>query len=221
MPHILWQNTDITWLAALVVLFVLGLLWLGYRRSSLRGWRKLAAMACKLAALALLALCLLDPLWTKQQPKKGENEIVVLVDTSASLDTAEKPGEPTRATQVSAALNSGDADAAWLKALGEDFRLRLMNAGAQTQSVPHFRALKFDGARSDLCRTLMSLRNGGSNLAAVLLVSDGNATDASAWKAEAKGAPIFTVLAGKHTPTPDLTILDATVATPRVSRRMA
>jgi uncharacterized membrane protein len=213
MPHILWQNTDITWLAALVVLFVLGLLWLGYRRSSLRGWRKLAAMACKLAALALLALCLLDPLWTKQQPKKGENEIVVLVDTSASLDTAEKPGEPTRATQVSAALNSGDADAAWLKALGEDFRLRLMTAGAQTQSVPHFRALKFDGARSDLCRTLMSLRNGGSNLAAVLLVSDGNATDASAWKAEAKGAPIFTVLAGKHTPTPDLTILDATVAT--------
>ena len=31
MPRILWQNTDITWLAALVVLLVIGLLWLGYR----------------------------------------------------------------------------------------------------------------------------------------------------------------------------------------------
>ena len=213
MPRILWQNSDITWLAALVTLVVFVLIWLGYRRSPLRGWRKLAAMTCKLAAIALLALCLLDPLWTKQQPKKGENEIVVLVDTSASLETAEKVGEPTRAAQVTAALNSGDTDAAWIKALGEDFRLRLMTAGAQTQSVPHFRALKFDGTRSDLCRTLMSLRNGGTNLAAVVLISDGNATDAPIWKAEAKGAPIFTVLAGKHAPTPDLAILDATVAT--------
>ena len=213
MPRILWQNTDITWLAALVVLLVIGLLWLGYRRSPLRGWRKLAAMSCKLAALALLALCLLDPLWTKQQPKKGENEIIVLVDTSASLDTAEKAGEPTRAAQVSAALNKGEGDAAWIKTLSEDFRLRLMTVGAQTQSVPHFRMLKFDGSRSDLCRTLMTLRSGGSNLAAVVLISDGNATDASTWKAEAKGAPIFTVLAGKNAPTPDLAILDATVAT--------
>jgi len=213
MPRILWQNTDITWLAALVVLLVIGLLWLGYRRSPLRGWRKLAAMSCKLAALALLAIFLLDPLWTQQQPKKGENEVIVLVDTSASLETAEKPGEATRAAQVTAALNSGTEDAAWIKALSEDFRLRLMTVGSQTQSVPHFRAVKFDGSRSDLCRTLMTLRSGGSNLAAVVLISDGNATDASTWKAEAKGAPIFTVLAGKNAPTPDLAILDATVAT--------
>ena len=82
MPRILWQNTHSTWLAAVVVVVVLALLWLGYRRSPLHGWRKLAAMMCKLAALALLALCLLDPLWTRQQPKKGENEVIVLVDTS-------------------------------------------------------------------------------------------------------------------------------------------
>ncbi|MFC5455950.1 hypothetical protein [Prosthecobacter fluviatilis] len=213
MPRILWQNTDITWLAAVVVAVVLGLLWQGYRRSPLHGWRKLAAMACKLSALALLALCLLDPLWTKQQPKKGENEVIVLVDSSASLDTAEKPGEPTRAAKVGAALNDGGQDAAWIKELGEDFRLRLMTAGAQTQSVPHFRTLKFDGSRTDLCRSIMTLRSGGSNLAAVVVVSDGNATDASAWKAEATGAPVFTVLAGKNAPTPDLAILDATVAT--------
>ena len=43
MPRILWQNTDITWLAALVVLLVIGLLWLGYRHSPLRGWRNNAA----------------------------------------------------------------------------------------------------------------------------------------------------------------------------------
>jgi uncharacterized membrane protein len=195
------------------VVLVLLLLVMGYVKSPLRGWRRLAAMACKAAALALLALCLLDPLWTRTQPKKGENEVVVLVDTSASLDLAESVGGQTRAAQVQAALADGNSDAAWIQALGEDFRLRLMTGGAQTVSVPHFRGLKFDGTRSDFSRTLMTLRSGGTNLAAVVLVSDGNATDFAAWKAEAKGAPVFTVLAGDKAPQNDFSITEASVAT--------
>lgn len=213
MPRIVWQNMNLTWLAAGIVVLVLLLLVMGYVKSPLRGWRRLAAMACKVAALALLALCLLDPLWTRTQPKKGENEVVVLVDTSASLDLAESVGGKTRAAQVQAALADGNNDAAWIEALGEDFRLRLMTGGAQTVSVPHFRGLKFDGTRSDFARTLMTLRSGGTNLAAVVVVSDGNATDFAAWKAEAKGAPIFTVLAGEKTPQNDFSITEASVAT--------
>lgn len=213
MPRILWQNTDVTWLAALVIVIVLALIWLGYRRSPLRGWRKMAAMTCKLAALALLALCLLDPMWTRQQPKKGENEVVVLVDTSASLDLAESAGDRTRAAAVQAALAKGTEDSPWITTVGEDFRLRLMTVGSQTRSVPHFRELKFDGTRSDFCRTLMTLRIGGTNLAAVVVVTDGNATDAPAWKTEAKGAPVFTVLVGDKAPHPDLSIMDVKVAT--------
>ena len=213
MPRIVWQNINLTWLSLGIVVLVLLLLVMGYVKSPLRGWRRLAAMACKAAALALLALCLLDPLWTRTQPKKGENEVVVLVDTSASLDLAESVGGQTRAAQVQAALADGNSDAAWIQALGEDFRLRLMTGGAQTVSVPHFRGLKFDGTRSDFSRTLMTLRSGGTNLAAVVLVSDGNATDFAAWKAEAKGAPVFTVLAGKKTPQNDFSITEASVAT--------
>jgi uncharacterized membrane protein len=213
MPRIVWQNLNLTWLAAGVVILVLGLLIVGYWRSPVRGWKRLAALFCKTAALALLALCLLDPLSTRSMPKKGENEVVVLVDASASLDLAESVGAETRASQVQKALVAGNDDATWIRALGEDFRLRLMTAGSQTVSVPHFRGLKFDGTRSDFARTLMTLRSGGTNLAAVVVVSDGIATDASAWKAEAKGAPIFTVLAGKKTPQPDLSIEEATVAT--------
>ncbi|MCE2695310.1 MAG: hypothetical protein LW645_13750 [Verrucomicrobiaceae bacterium] len=204
---------NLTWLAAGVVVLVLGLLIVGYVRSPLRGWKRLAAMLCKTAALALLALCLLDPLWTRTQPKKGENEVVVLVDTSASLDLAETVGGNSRAALVQAALASSDDDAAWIKALGEDFRLRLMTGGSQTKSVPHFRGLKFDGTRSDFCRTLMTLRSGGSNLAAVVVLSDGNATDFAAWKAVAKGAPVFTVLAGEKAPPDDFSIVEASVAT--------
>lgn len=204
---------NLTWLAAGVVVLVVGLLIAGYVRSPLRGWRRPAALLCKLTALALLALCLLDPMWTRSQPKKGENEVVVLVDTSASLDFAESAGGETRARQVQAALAAGGGDAAWITALGEDFRLRLMTGGAQTKSVPHFRGLTFDGTRSDFCRTLATLCSGGTNLAAVVVVSDGNATDAAAWKAEAEGAPVFTVLAGKKAPQSDLSIDEATVAT--------
>jgi uncharacterized membrane protein len=213
MPRIVWQNINLTWLSLGIVVLVLLLLVMGYVKSPLRGWRRLAAMVCKAAALALLALCLLDPLWTRTQPKKGENEVVVLVDTSASLDLAESVGGQTRAAQVQAALADGNSDATWIEALGEDFRLRLMTGGAQTVSVPHFRGLKFDGTRSDFARTLMTLRSGGTNLAAVVLVSDGNATDFAAWKAEAKGAPVFTVLAGDKAPQNDFSITEASVAT--------
>ncbi len=215
MPRIVWQNFDLTWLSAGVVALVLGLLVWGYARSPLRGWRRFAALLCKLGVLALLALCLLDPQWTRSQPKKGENEVVVLVDTSMSLELAETPGGRTRAALVQEALAAGDDDAGWIKALGEDFRLRLMTAGQQTSSVAHFRGLKFDGTRSDLCRTLTTLRHGGTNLAAVVVVSDGNATDAAAWKTEAgkQGAPVFTVVAGDKAPQPDLGILETSVAT--------
>lgn len=215
MPRIVWQNFDLTWLSAGVVALVLGLLVWGYVRSPLRGWRRFAALLCKLGALALLALCLLDPQWTRTQPKKGENEVVVLVDTSASLGLAETAGGETRAALVQAALAAGNDDAAWMKSLSEDFRLRLMIAGQQTSSVAHFRGLKFDGTRSDLCRTLTTLRSGGTNLAAVVVVSDGNATDAAAWKTEAgkQGAPLFTVVAGDKAPQPDLGIIETSVAT--------
>lgn len=213
MPRIVWQNLNLTWLAAAVVLLVLGLLVVVYVRSPLRGWRRVAALFCKLGALALLALCLLDPVWTRTQPKKGENEVIVLVDTSASLDLAETAGGETRASLVQAALTAANDDAAWIKALGDDFRLRLMTGGSQTKSVPHFRSLSFDGTRSDFCRTLMTLRSGGSNLAAVVVVSDGNATDSAAWRAEAKGAPVYTVLAGEKAPENDFSIEAASVTT--------
>ncbi len=213
MHQIVWQNLELTWLGAGVLVLALGLLVIGYRRSVLRGWRRFAALLCKTAAIALLALCLLDPLWTRTQPKKGENEVVVLVDTSASMTTAESAGAKTRAELLQAALSDGKADAAWIRDLGEDFRLRLLTGGAQTASVPHFRELKFDATRSDLCRTAQTLRAAGGNLAAVIVISDGNATDAAAWKAEAKGAPVFTVLAGEKAPADDWSIEESTVAT--------
>ena len=86
MPRIVWQNMNLTWLAAGVVVLVVGLLIAGYVRCPLRGWRRAAALLCKLTALALLALCLLDPMWTRSQAKKGENEVVVLVEGTCAND---------------------------------------------------------------------------------------------------------------------------------------
>jgi hypothetical protein len=147
-------------------------------------------------------------------PKKGENEVVVLVDASASLDLAETVGAEKLAGLAGAkGAGSGNDDAAWIRALGEDFRLRLMTAGSQTVSVPHFRGLEVRWHALGLCRTLMTLRSGGSNLAAVVVVSDGNATDACGMESRGEGRPIFTVLAGQKMPQPDLSIEEATVAT--------
>jgi hypothetical protein len=103
MSTFAWQHPERWWIAALWLAFVLALLLAGYLRSSLRGWRPWAAMACKAAVGVLLALCLLDPVRVTETPKKGANDVVVLADNSASLAIAETVESKPRSEQVKAA----------------------------------------------------------------------------------------------------------------------
>jgi uncharacterized membrane protein len=206
---LVFQSPDRAWLAAGIAAFAVILLVRGYWRSPLRGGRRLAALACKTGAWALLAALVADPVWSRKQPKMGENEVVIAADNSASLRVAEKPGAPTRAAKMNEALGGTPA---WLDELGKLFRVKTHLAGARLQSVADFSSLDHEDNNSDLAGALGTLRQGGagSRLAAVVLITDGNATDAASWRAEGRGA-VFPVVAAEAAPAPDLALRDVTV----------
>jgi uncharacterized membrane protein len=207
-----WQHPERWWIAALWLAFVLALLLAGYLRSSLRGWRPWAAMACKAAVGVLLALCLLDPVRVTETPKKGANDVVVLADNSASLAIAETVESKPRSEQVKAAISGeGKAWAQWMEKLRDTFRVRLQSVDERVHGIADAASLDFKGRQSGLANAAMAARDRkASSVAAVVLISDGNATDAASWKAEANGAPVFTLLVGEAAPALDLSLTEVT-----------
>lgn len=225
------QHPERLWLvAAILAVAVVVLVW-GYRISPLRGVTKWAAMACKLGALGLLVFCLTDPVWSRKQPKTGENEVVIVADNSASLQIAETSGGMTRGESMREALGKdAKSPPSWLDELGRMFRVKTQLVDERLQNVADFTKLDFSGTKSEQERALKTLRGGGgqgSRTAAVVLITDGNPTDVAegvsipqASKApqtlegrlmSSSTVPVFPVLVGKDEPTPDLRIVEHSV----------
>ena len=209
------QHPERLWLTvAILAVAVVVLLW-GYRESPLHGLTKWAAMACKLGAWGLLVFCLTDPMWSRKQPKTGENEIVIVADNSASLQVSETPGGVTRGESMREALGKDSkSPPSWLDELGRMFRVKTQIVDERLQNVPDFTKLDFNGTKSEQERALKTLCSGaaGSRTAAVVLITDGNPTDKSG-PADPKtgGVPVFPVLVGKDEPSPDLHIVEHSV----------
>ncbi|TDU71262.1 putative membrane protein [Prosthecobacter fusiformis] len=210
MPTLTFQHPERLWLSLGLMAVVLVLLYIGYRRSPLRGFTRWAALACKASAWAILALCLTDPVWSRKQPKTGENEVIIIADNSTSLDITEKQGTPTRAAQMRKALGADDTTPPpWLDELGLMFRVKTQLADERLQSVADFSKLNFTGTKSELNRALSTVRSGGtaSRVAAVVLITDGSPTDVAAPEASTSTIPVFPVLVGQNSPAPDLHIV--------------
>lgn len=215
MSELTFQHLERGWLAAGILGGALLVLAWGYFRSPLRGAARWTAFGCKALAWGLLALCLTDPVWSRKQPKTGENEVVIVADNSASLSIAEKPGDRTRANQMREALGSANpVPPGWMDALGKMFRVKTQLADERLQSVADFSKLDFKGTKSELNRALGTLRSGGpgSRVAAVVLISDGVPTDTDGKGPDgASKVPVFPVLVGSQAPNPDLRIVSHTV----------
>lgn len=214
MATLTFQHPERLWLSLGLMAVVLVLLYIGYRRSPLRGTARWAALACKAAAWAILALCLTDPVWSRKQPKTGENEVILVADNSASLNLTEKQGTPTRAAQMREALGSDDTTPpSWLDELGLLFRVKTQLADERLQSVADFSKLSFTGTKSELNRALSTLRSGGptSRVAAIVLITDGSPTDIAAVQESSSTVPVFPVLVGESAPDPDLHIIGHTI----------
>lgn len=178
LPSIVLGSPE--WLAPAIVLIAVGAVavaW-SYLRSRGPRWVAVASAALKVVGLAALALCLVEPLLTGSRPQPGANVFVVLVDNSQSLKVRGGGSERTRADWVRELL---DRNTGWRNRLGQDFDARNFVFDTHLRGVDGFDALAFDGTSTALHAALASVakRYQGRPLAGVLLVSDGNATDAA------------------------------------------
>jgi len=201
------------WVSLLFGFAALVFLVAGYRRSPLRGGWKGLAMLLKMTGLALMALALMEPVWIDRFPKKGANDLVLLVDNSRGLSvTNPATGDPIGADlRDSLQLPESGIPPGWLSRLDETFRRRNYLFDRRIERTgDDFAELAFDGDASSLLTSLRSVRDRFARrpLAATIVFTDGNATasenidEVLAALAEPPGesrptTPVFPVLVGQ------------------------
>ncbi|MFK5923311.1 MAG: glutamine amidotransferase [Verrucomicrobiota bacterium] len=188
------------WLAAAFVLFSVILLWQSYRHYPVSGWPRWLAMLLKLSVLLLLALCLMEPMWSGTSPKKGANDFVVLADNSKRYAVENRKG-----VKVGLGLESllkvgeGGGGSEFLRQVASNFRLRTYQLDRVLKRVGDFEHLDFSSTEGKLISALDGLQDRfeGRALAGMLVFSDGNVADGELLQAFEKrwgGAPVFPVI---------------------------
>ena len=207
-----WGATS--WLVPVGLLLALGLavlIW-SYARSRTSGGIKALLTTMKMAALLLLAICLLEPMQRISRPEKGANLMVVMADDSQSLQIKDRGQSETRETQLK---NKLIEDVGWLTKLAEDFDVRRYQFDRRLRPVSNFQGYQANQRGSDLVSNLglVSSRFAGRPSAGILLLTDGNLTDVETgldsidWAAM---PPIYPVVIGKSRPAKDLGITQVT-----------
>ena len=204
------------WLAVVVTTgaLMLALLVWGYWRtgSNLGIGLRLASAGLKAVGVVVLALCLLEPLFSGMRARPGANLFVLLADNSQSMSLKDRGADETRGQQVKSLAAK---PARWPGRLGQDFDLRQHAFDTQLRALSDVAQLSFDGGASNLGTSLERLarRYQGRPLAGVLLFTDGSATDAELVEqlaAKAGGAsrlpPIYPVLLGTEVPASDISV---------------
>ncbi|WP_425613906.1 glutamine amidotransferase [Anatilimnocola sp. NA78] len=202
------------WLGAAVVLaaLALGLLVWSYLRTSSPSWLCIVCLLLKAAAVILLAICLLDPLYRGSRPSPGSNLFLVVADNSRSLQLANHGERESRGTQLQQSLSP---DSGWLTRLAQDFDVRKYTFDTQLQPAQDFTQLDFTGEASALSTTLAQLANRyrGKPVAGILLLTDGNATDLEGIALSAKELPpIYPVSLASASPSLDLSLSSIAVS---------
>jgi uncharacterized membrane protein len=160
---------------ALATVALLALL-IAYVRTSSPGWLRAACVLLKAAAVVLLAICLVEPMFTGTRPRPGDNLFLVVADNSRSLQLADRGAGRSRGTIMQAELSEKSS---WLTRLAQDYDVRRYTFDTALHPVQDFSGLTLDGEASTLTAAIDSLRERfhGQPVAGILVLTDGNATD--------------------------------------------
>ena len=158
--------------------------------------------ALRIAALAVLAFCLLRPVLVLSSVVPQENFLGVLIDDSRSMQIADGE-EISRSQFVSATF--GGADGSLLPALADRFALRFFSFSSDTDRVEGVDGLTYAGTRTHLGQALGRAHEEltGVPLSGLVVVTDG-ADNAEGGLGEAllplqaSGVPVFTVGVGRE-----------------------
>ena len=195
---------------AIVIAVVMAILvvW-NYSQKGIVAPVRLLAMILKLAAIGLIAVCLLEPMRSGTRPRPKANMMPILVDNSQSMQLKSVNADKSRGQQVAALM---DEDSSWRIRLAQAFDVRPYLFDARLESIETFDELPMDGYVSSLKTSLtaVSERFADRPIGGAILFTDGNLTDPPAddfdWKS--LGYPVYPVLPGRDDQVRDLRISD-------------
>jgi uncharacterized membrane protein len=130
----------------------------------------------KTVAVALLLLCLLEPLYSGLRPRPGANLFLVLADNSQSMLVSDHRQQQNRAEQLVPLLSP---DAGWQVRLNQDFDVRYYQFDSRLEAVENLLGMDHQGLHSNMHQALRAAatRFDGRPLAGIILLTDGNTTD--------------------------------------------
>ena len=203
-----WNALD-WWIPALIVL-VIALPVIFYtnwsRRVSLPA--RLFLISTKTLALGLLLLCLLEPTLSFTRPVPGLNSLIVMADSSKSLQVKDWAGTRTRADALHGLLNEKTN---WLAKLDEQFELRRYQFDSRLNAVSDFLDYKAEGDGTAIADALkmVSKRIGGKPSAGIILLTDGSFSESTLVNDGldlTNLPPIYPVVVASERPARDLSI---------------
>ena len=163
---------------------------------------RLILTVVRLAALAVLAFCLMQPVLILSSVVPQQNFLGVLIDDSRSMRIADTDETP-RLQFVQEQLASTDAPLR--AALNERFSLRFFGFANETDRLDIVNELTYDGTRTHLGQALERAHDELSDvpLSGLVVVTDGadNAVEGlaeSLLPVQAAGVPVFTVGLGEE-----------------------
>ncbi|WP_193212128.1 glutamine amidotransferase [Luteolibacter marinus] len=206
-----------SWAWAGAGLAVLGAAWaaiaaMSQGRQGRRAWWPLGL---RITALALLALCLAEPSWVGEEAVPGANLVAVIADNSKGLQVSDAGGGEPRSGQLRSILvDDSGAEAGWLGEVESTFALRRFAMDRGLRRVERFSDLDFEGKASEIGESLEGIRRrfAGRPVAAVILLTDGIATDGIDPEQLAGLPPVYPVLVGDGAPERDLAVTSAVVS---------
>jgi uncharacterized membrane protein len=201
------------WLAALALVTALALLFWSYRRSAEHSGVQKMAFFLRVLSILVLALCLIEPVWTGQRAKSGANFFLVVADNSSGMNVIDQEAGQSRGQILKNVFQAERAD--WLGILAENFQLRQYIFDSQLRRSTDFAELVFDGKASAIGQTLRTIaqRYRGRPLAGVLLMTDGNATDTAEQFYDLSGVPrVYPVTIGAAQPPRDISLANIAVS---------
>ncbi len=202
------------WLVPAAIGMALALLLIIYtyaKAPSLPGTRW-ACASLRALAVALLFLCLLEPMWTTSRPREGANYFAVVADNSMGLQIHDRGDPKSRSEHLRELLTSNQES--WQAALEQTFLVRRYLFDSHLASSRDFSELDFRGRSSALVSALrrLSERFQGQPLAGILLYTDGNATDLGEGPLELPSLPpIYPVVLGQPGDLDDVAIQKVSV----------
>jgi hypothetical protein len=187
------------WLAGFAVLWVLLsiLHWFSYSNQTPLSARMLGT-GLRAIGLAMLLLCLLEPLRRISVPKPQANTIAILLDDSRSMRAlftdksavSDTSAEPNLSEEFRTII---DGNRSWMKPLEETFRLRRYLFGDQLQSVDSLETWAGNSNHSQLYSAIANVekRLGADPPSAIVLITDGRSSQPAI---DTGNTPVFPVV---------------------------